>query len=293
MDMINRAYIFMCLYALIQSITWALVRFLSEDLSTATLFLFRNLVGAITVIPMLLKYGPRILHSDYISLHFVRAFAAFTGGLALFYAVAHAPFTVVVSITFTAPILASFGAAVIFREVITRVKVIALVVGFVGVLLVLRPASDGHSAGLFIAIIAAIIGSVMTAVAFLSVKRLSQTEQAATVVAYPFLFILPASIVLAYFDWTTPELASIPLLIVMGVGISISQYCMVKALSFADASSVLPFDFLRLVAASILGAVYFGDIVDAWVWAGGIIIFYSSLILVKYDKSQTKKTELA
>jgi drug/metabolite transporter (DMT)-like permease len=127
----------------------------------------------------------------------------------------------------------------------------------------------------------------MTAVAFLTVKKLSFSENSSTVITYPFLLILPISTLMAYVDWTTPEIRHLPLLIMVGIGISAAQYCMVKAFTLADASAVLPFDYLRLLIAVIIGSIFFNDVVDTWVVVGASIILLSSLYVAKAGTKQT------
>jgi len=278
---IYRSLYAMALYAVIQSLVWALVRHLGDNMSTATLFFFRNLVGLATAVPLLMNGGFGLFKTQRFSLHLLRASAAFTGGLAVFYAVAHVPLATVVAITYTAPIFASLFAMVVFREGITLARISILIVGFLGTMMVLRPSFDVETGGL----VGAVIAAVATAVAFLTVKHLSSTERSGTIVAYPFLLILPVSTILALLDWTMPTLADIPLLIVMGIGISAGQYFMARAFALADASVVLPVDFLRLLVAAFVGALAFGDVIDSWVLAGAAVILAATVYGAKKERA--------
>jgi len=278
---IYRSLYAMALYAVIQSLVWALVRHLGDNMSTATLFFFRNLIGMATAVPLLMKSGFGLFKTQCFPVHLLRAFAAFTGGLAVFYAVAHAPLATVVAITYTAPIFASLFAMIVFREGVTLARISILIVGFFGTMMVLRPNFDMEIGGL----VGAVIAAVSTAVAFLTVKRLSSTERSGTIVVYPFLLILPISAVLAFLDWTMPTLADIPLLIVMGVGISAGQYFMARAFALADASVVLPIDFLRLLVAAFVGALAFGDVIDSWVLAGAAVILAATVYGARKERA--------
>ena len=276
----RKAALYMALYATIQSIVWGLVRYLAEDLSTSTLYFFRNFIGFLTIVPLISKNGLTVFKTNKFKLHLLRAFAAFIGGLSIFYAVAHAPLATVVAITFVAPIFASLFAIYFFGEAINKTKLISLITGFFGVMIILRPNLNIETSGLF----ASIVAAIMTAIAFLTVKRLAHFESTATVIAYPFLLILPLSMVMAFIDWTPPAVRHMPLLLVMGSGISAAQYCMVKAFSLADASSVLPFDFLRLFMAIFVGSFFFNDVIDTWVVLGASLILMSSLYVAKKGK---------
>ena len=286
-----KASIYMTLYAVSQSIVWALVRALSEDLSTSTLFFFRNVIGFLTVLPLFVNKGNTVLSTNNLGIHVIRAFAAFAGGLCIFYSLAIVPLTTVVAITFTAPIFASLMACLFLKETMNKPQFISLLFGFIGTLIVLRPNLNTEFEGVLFALFAALL----TAVAFLTVKKLSATDNSDTIVAYPFILILPLSAVMANWDWTTPNLMQVPLLIIMGLGISFAQYCMVKAFSLADASAVLPIDFLRLIIASFIGVIYFNDHLDLWAVAGGIVILASSLNLIfkKNKATLTPPNEVA
>jgi len=271
----------MATYAVVQSLVWALVRYLSDDMSTETLFFFRNLIGFGAVAPLLIKGGLGMFKTQRLQMHFLRAFAAFAGGVSVFYAVAHAPLATVVAITYTAPIFASLFAMLILREGVTPARLIVLAAGFVGTMMVSRPSFEMESAGL----IAAIISAIATAMAFLTVKQLSSTERPETIVTYPFLFILPVSAILAYSNWTPPSLADVPLLILMGVGFTTGQLFMTKAFGAADASTVLPIDFLRLVVAALIGVVVFGEMLDQWVLFGASIILAAAVYGTRKEKA--------
>jgi len=231
----------------------------------------------LTILPLLSKSGLNIFQTNHIKLHLLRAFAAFVGGVSIFYGVSHAPLATVVAITFAAPIFASIFAVYLFGEVISKRQLLSLTAGFFGVMIILRPNLEIESSGL----IAAIVAAIMTAIAFLTVKKLSKLESSSSIIAYPFLLILPLSLLMAYADWTTPTLDHIPLLLMMGLGISTAQYCMVKAFGLADASAVLPFDFLRLLVAILIGSLFFDEAIDMWVVIGATVILASSFYTAK------------
>ncbi|MBT1061987.1 DMT family transporter [Bowmanella sp. Y26] len=275
---------FMGLYAIIQSAIWALVRHLSGELSTETIFLFRNLIGAFAILPLLRMHGLGLFKTDYLVSHLVRAAAAFIGGFSIFLSVALLPLSSAVSVSFSAPVFASLGALWFFKERLTKVRLTALGLGFAGVLVTLRPSFDVTSYGL----VAAYLGACMTAVAFLMVKRLSSVEQHSKTVAYPFIFLLPLSCIVAYFNWTTPKTEHLPILLLIGGGVILSQFCLVRAMSLAEASRVLPIDFLRLVFATALGVSFFNDNLDLPMVLGGCIIFASAILLAGDKQAQSK-----
>lgn len=272
---VQKAIFYMAIYAIAHSIMLATVRFLSEELSTSTLLFFRDFVALVFVLPLIIKQKIKLFETKQLRLHILRATAAFIGGLATFYSLSSIPLTLVVSITFSAPIFASIFAYMVLNESITKAKCISLFLGGIGVLILLRPAMTSDFTGVLTAFLAAI----MTAVAFITVKKLSMTEEPNSVMVFPFILLLPLSAVMAMLNWTAPSLTQLPFLLLIGVGICVSQYCMVKAFSLAQASSLLPVDFIKLIMATTIGTIYFGDKIDEWSIAGGMIIFMGTCLL--------------
>lgn len=265
----------MGLYVSFQSLILILIRYLSVDLTLATLLFFRNLIAASVLLPLITKRKLTLFKTQYLGLHSIRALAALMGGYATFYAVATIPLTLVVAITFTAPIFASLFSFMSLHESVTRQKLISYGLGIIGMLIILRPNIESDSIG----ILAAIVASIMTAIAFVSVKKLSALDAPYTIIAFPFALLLPISTIVAICDWSTPSLEQLPLILLMGLSLIISQFCMVKAFSYADASRLLPIDFTKLIFTSIAGVILFEDAVDIWVVTGGVIIFVSATLL--------------
>lgn len=273
--------LFMGLYVTFQSLILVLLRYLSADLTVATLLFFRNLIAALVVLPLLTKRKLTLFKTRHLRLHGLRSLAALIGGYATFYAAATIPLTLVVAITFTAPIFASVFSFVSLNENLTRQKLISYGLGLTGMLVILRPNIESNSFG----ILAAVLASIMTAIAFVSVKKLSDLDPPYTVLAFPFSLLLPISIILALSDWSTPSLEQFPLILLMGLSLIISQFCMVKAFSYAEASQLLPIDFIKLIFTSIAGVMLFEDKLDIWVIAGGVIILASAALLLSKGKT--------
>jgi len=253
----------------------ATVRLLSEELSTNTLLFFKNFLALVFVFPLIIKKKIRLFDTQQLNLHLIRTIAAFGGGIAIFYSLSTIPLTLVVSITFSAPIFASVFAYMVLKENITKAKIISLTLGLIGALVLLRPAMSSDFAG----VLAAFLAAIMTAIAFIAVKQLSIIDGPHKVMIFPFILLLPLSAIMAMLDWTTPSLTQLPYLLLMGVGICVSQYSMVKAFSLAEASRLLPIDFIKLIIASAIGTIYFGDKLDEWTIAGGTIILIATFIL--------------
>lgn len=260
-------------YAILHSLVLTLVRYLSHDLSIGTLLFFRNLFASITILPLLYN-RLTLFKTSNLSLHLLRAFAAFVGGYATFYALSSIPLSLVVAIAFTAPIFASLYAFSMLNETMTKQRVISLLLGLAGTLIILRPNVSLAPIG----IVAAVLASIMTATAFITVKKLSKLDDPITVMAFPFVLLLPISAIVAFVDWTPPSLGQLPILLLIAPGLTLSQYFMVKAFSHAQASHILPVDFVKLIVTSVTGVFLFNEKIDTWIISGGAVILLGAVL---------------
>jgi len=214
--------------------------------------------------------------------------------LLFFYAVTLTPLATVAAMTFTAPLFVTIGAVLILGEKLRFRRTAALVVGFVGVLIVLSPDNGRLEIGALMALGSACIW----ATALLMIKILSRTESSITLTAYMTLFLTPLSAIPAAFVWEWPNPSELGWLAAMGIVGTGGHLCLAQALRDADATTVLPLDFLRLIWASILGYFLFGQIPQALVWIGSATIFgstiylaYREAIIAKRDKARPKQPD--
>jgi drug/metabolite transporter (DMT)-like permease len=148
-------------------------------------------------------------------------------------------------------------------------RVSALIVGFVGVIVVLRPGVEAISFGA-----ALVIGSsLLWAVSMTMIKSLSRTDSPLTLTVYAALFMSPITLVPALFVWEWPTMTQVAWLVLVGVCGSAGHMAFAKSFQIAEMSAVLPLDFLRLVWASAIGFIVFSESPTVWSWAGGVLIF--------------------
>ncbi|WP_417455685.1 DMT family transporter [Kordiimonas sp.] len=270
-----RGVAFMATYAVCQSLIWVVVRLLAERYSPELLVFYRNFFGLIAMMPLIIRQGPGILKTARPLMHGVRGLVACVGVYSLFYAIANAPLATVVAITYLAPIFSGIIAVLFMGERAGPARYIALGVGFVGMLIVVQPS---HEAGATFGVGAAFLGAVMTAAAFLSVKMLSRTENMGTMVVSQFVLLVPVSFLIALDHWVWPTWQDFCLMALMGLGFTAAQSAMARAFAAADATVVLPVDFLRLLVAAVAGVLLFGEVPDVMVWGGGFLILIAAVL---------------
>lgn len=271
-------------YAFFQSMVWVLVRYLSVDYPPELLVFYRNLFGAVAVAPILWRARKQGFRMQAPKLQLMRGTVACVGVYSLFYAVTAAPLAQVTAITYGAPIFAGVIAVLVLREKAGMNQLLGFCLGFLGMLVVVSPFGAGGQGGAS-GLLAALVGAVMTAGAFLSVKLLGAREAPHMVVAGQFLMLLPVSFLVALPRWQLPDIEALGLLILMGGGFTMAQAAMARAFASADAVHILPVDYLRLVIASGAGMLLFDEVPDPTVWGGAALIIVATL-LTAYQRSR-------
>jgi len=261
------------------SVMMALVRVVSADIHPFVAAFFRNLFGLVFMAPWIMRVGKTSILSTRWPMHALRAIFGLAAMLSLFTALSLLPLAEVTALTFTAPLFATLGAALVLGETVRLRRWSATVVGFLGAVIVLRPGIGVVQPAAFVA-----LGSAaFIACAMLTIKSLSRTEHPNAIVVIMGVLMTPASLIPALIFWTTPSPMTFALLIIMGLAATFGQICLTRAFRSADASAVIPFDFSRLVFASVIGFLIFGEIPDVWTWAGAAIIVSASVYIARRE----------
>jgi len=156
----------------------------------------------------------------------------------------------------------------------------AIAIGFVGILVIARPGMVPFEIGA----LAALLSAICYATSHTLTKRLTRTDSAIAVIFFMTLLQLPMGGVPTLLDWTTPSLAMTPWLILVGVTGLSAHYCMARAFAHADATVVVPMDFLRLPLIAFLGLTVYHEPLDIWVLAGAAIIFAGNFMNVLVER---------
>jgi len=259
-------------------------RELSEDLGTFQILAIRSLIGLLVILVILSRTGWQQLSLKNIKVHLVRNVAHFCGQFGWFYAIAFIPLAAVFAIEFTVPIWTALFAALLLAERITGVRVLAIVLGVIGVLVILRPGlAVVHPAAIVM-----LVGAVAYGLSHTLTKKLSSYESSLCILFYMMLIQLPLGLLPAVFDWVIPTASHWPWLIVVGITGLTAHYCMVRALSLADASLVIPMDFLRLPIIALVGYALYGEHIDGYLALGAGLIVAGNLINVVWERKKER-----
>ncbi len=260
----------------------ALVRGVSHDIHPFEIAFFRNLFGFIIFIPWLARRGLSALRTDRIGLHAMRGVCNSGSMLCWFTALSLIPLAQASALTLATPICVAFGASLFLRERVGPARWLAALGGIVGTLVIARPGFTTIGFG-----VALVLGSsVLAAGSKLFAKELSDTNSAATIVAYVTIFMAAITLVPALFVWHWPDWGSLARLVAIGVLGTTAHMCIVRSYRWLDVSFVEPFMFLRLPWAAVIGFVAFTEVPTLETWTGGLIIGAAILILAWHESGR-------
>lgn len=262
---------------------WVTIRYAARHLHSFEITFFRNLIGLIVLMPMMIG-NPGLIRLCRLRLHLARATSGFIATMCTFYAVANAPLADALAINYTAPLFGTLGAVLMLGERIRARRMVALAVGFAGMLLVLRPGEVPFTPG----IIAAIISAVATGYSIVAMRSLVGVDDPRAVAAWTFILTTLPSLVVAAFVWKTPTMAVWPLLAAIGAAAAIGQFSLTQAFAYSEASAVLPLDFVRFGLVTAAGILLFDERYDLLTLAGGALILGSTIYLA-WREAQLKR----
>ena len=260
------------------------VRELSDNLDVFQILFMRSCISLLIVTPFLATHGARLLHTERIGTHFARNGVNFVAQAAWTYGVAMLPLAAVTALEFSTPVWVALLAALFLGERLTRHKVIAVVAGFLGVLVILRPGVEAVQLAALVVLASAFFFATSNVIA----KSLTRTEDTLAIVIWMQIMQLPLGFFACIWDWTDPVWNDAPWLLVIGcTGLS-AHYSMAKALSLSDITVVMPIDFLRLPMAAMVAYAIYREPLNIFVFLGAALMFAGNFHAVRQEQRQER-----
>ena len=256
-------------------------RAVSHALDTFEIMTYRSLVGIVVLWVLLTLNGQwRQVTRRSLGTHVIRNAAHFTGQNLWFYAVTAIPLAQVFALEFTSPIWVVLLSPLILGEPLTRLRLLSVLAGFMGILIVARPSPDTISPGL----IAAASSAVFFALSVMYTRLLTRTETVLCIMFWLTLMQAVFGIIFSAWDgdMVAPSAQTLPWLVLIGFAGLLAHYCLTSALAIAPATVVVPIDFVRLPTIAIVGMLLYGEALDAWVFVGAAVIFAANYANIWY-----------
>ncbi len=238
----------------------SMIRFVGETLPPFEGAFFRNLFGLVALTPIFISQGFAPFKTKKLHLHAARGGIQAIGMLAFFTGVTLIPLAQTTALSFSAPLFATVLEILVLGERVRIRRITALVLDFVGMLLVVRPGFAEINLGTMLIITSSLTWGIAIAV----IKSLSKTESSATLTVYMGMFLTPITGVFAFFVWETPTWEQLGWLMLAGILGTVGHLAFAQSFRKADSTAVLPLDFTRLIWASVAGFLIWGEIPDAW-----------------------------
>lgn len=266
-------------------------RNVSAELDTFQLMFFRSILmlTMVVVIGALSPGGLGQFKTSNLKGHLGRNCAHFVGQFGWFFGVASIPLAQVVAIEFTTPLWIGVFAPFLLGERMTWLRGAVLVVGFSGVLVVVRPWEAGLEAGS----VAVMIAAVGFSLSMIATKRLTRSDSVLCILFYMGLMQAPMGLLPALGSWVMPSLEAWAWLVPIAVCGMTAHFCLTKALSSADALVVAPMDYLRLPVFALVGYFIFAETVGIEVLFGGLVILVSNWLNTWLEVRRTRRAKNA
>lgn len=283
-----RALVLMASSAVLFGLMAVSIRLASSSVHVFEIAFFRNFFGLLFALPLLVGPGLSLLRTQRMSLYLVRCALGLVSMLCSFWALVYLPLSQAVAISYSIPLFVTIGAVIVLGEVVRMRRWSAVIVGFIGVLLIVRPGTEAFSMGTLVAL----TGAALAASAYISVKILMRSEPANAAVIWMVLILSPLSLMPALFVWTWPQPLAWLYLLATGLFGTLAQICLTRAYRLAELSALIPLNFIQLPVVAVLAFVLFGEHIDATTVIGAIVIIVAS-VYIAHREARLARVEIS
>jgi drug/metabolite transporter (DMT)-like permease len=264
-----------------------LIKFLGDDYPASLQTFYRQLAGFIILLPIILKRRRAAFATTRPGILFFRSAAGTLGMILSFYAFQKMPLADANALSFTRTLWLVPLAALVLRETVGPLRIGAAIVGFAGVMIMLRPGSGGEFAIGWPAL-AMLASSFLFALTITGMKVMTRDHSPTVLLVWAATLGLVMAIPGAFFTWRWPEPLDLLLLTLMGVLGTVTQGCYIKGMSIGDAAAMAPIDYIRLVFTVIVGLTLFNEVPSVWTVAGAGVVVVSTLFITWREMQANK-----
>ena len=247
------------------------VKYLSKEVHIFEIAFFRCALVIFVLGPIIIQQGKTIFKTKQPKMQFLRIITNSVAMLCFFYGISTTPLAQLTTLGFTVPIFATILAVIFMKEKIRLRRTTALIIGFIGTIVVMRPDISIELGALLI-----IFSSFLWSICLIFIKKLTQTDSAVTISLYFGIGMIPATFILAFPVMEAIDMRQFTILVFIAVTGTLAQTIMNTALKKGELALLLPFDFLRLIWSVLIGYVLFAEEPTFTLWIGGFLIIGST-----------------
>ena len=287
-----RGAIWMVGSALAFSVMTTLIKYLGGDYPSALQTFYRQLAGFLIVLPFILQRGPEIYRTTRPFILIFRSAAGTVGMILSFYAFQKMPLADANALSFTRTLWLVPLAAFVVREKIGPLRIVAALVGFLGVLIMVRPGAGGHFA-IGVPALAMLASSFLFALTITGMKVMTRDHSPMVLLVWAATLGLILAIPGAALNWRWPTLPDLGLLALMGVMGTVTQACYIRGMAVGDAAAMAPVDYIRLVFSALAGFMLFHEVPGVWTLVGAGVVVASTLFITWREHLASRALSLA
>jgi drug/metabolite transporter (DMT)-like permease len=266
------------------SLMTLLIKLVGQRLPVTEILLVRQIVMVIIVLPSVLNHFPGCLKTSRLDLQLIRVAIALVAMLCGFYAVIHMPLADAVAIGFAKSFFVTIFAIFFLHEVVGIRRWAAVMIGFVGVLVMMRPGTEGFDPNSLLAL----VGAAGAGLVMVIIRKLSKTDKPITTLSYQAFLVAICVAIPAWIYWVPPTAYEWALLIAVGVVSYGAQMLNIYAYSWGEASVLASLDYMRLLYATFLGWMFFETVPGPYTWIGSLVIIAASLYTVHREHQNNR-----
>lgn len=254
-------------------------KYLADEVHIFEIVFLRCALVVVILSPFLFKEGKKSLFTKQPKNQIYRIVTNSIAILLFFYGLSISPLSLATVLNFTAPIFTVIFAVIFLKEKLTTHRLISLLLGFIGVMCVLRPDLSLNLGGLLV-----LLSSLVWASSLIFIKKLTKTDSAVTISLYAGVGMMPATFAAAYPYLEEINFVQFLFILFIAVSGTTAQTLLNSALKRGDLSFLLPLDFLRLIWSVLLGIALFGESTSVFLWLGGLFILVASTLIVTSER---------
>ena len=254
-------------------------KYLADEVHIFEIVFLRCALVVVILSPFLFKEGKKSLFTKQPKNQIYRIVTNSIAILLFFYGLSISPLSLATVLNFTAPIFTVIFAVIFLKEKLTTHRLISLLLGFIGVMCVLRPDLSLNLGGLLV-----LLSSLVWASSLIFIKKLTKTDSAVTISLYAGVGMMPATFAAAYPYLEEINFVQFLFILFIAVSGTTAQTLLNSALKRGELSFLLPLDFLRLIWSVLLGIALFGESTSVFLWLGGLFILGATTLIVTSER---------
>ncbi len=273
--------------SLLSVLMTSFIKHVGQSIPVVEILFIRQILVVVIISPVILKNIETVFATRVFRFHVLRSCLSVVAMLTGFTAVVHLPLAEVTAISFVRTLFTTILAIFFLKEVVGVRRWSSVIVGFIGVLVIVRPAPENINAYALLAVASAFFVSGINIV----MRKLSQIERPSTIMAYQSIFVTLVMAGPAIYLWVTPSFDEMFFIVVIGGLMSVMQWAFIQAFKVGEAAAIAPMEYSRLLYAAVIGIVFFAEVPTSWTLGGAGIIIASTLYTL--HRNALKKRQIA